>query len=173
VSVTVEVRVGVLAVPKPEEDVEDDLDTVPNPEKEEEAPPNNPVDPNTDGFWSVMFVAEDDVLPKAGVAKEKLLPNRGLLVLLLLLVLVLLVVVGCLAASRANGFWVMPKESVGLDVVSFTESPVTAVAVAVAAVSVSVLSSDASTAEDEAPFSLDATATATASVDRARSNTPL
>ena len=131
-SVTVAVRVGVLAVPKPEEDVEEDLDTVPNPEKEEEAPPNNPVDPNTDGFWSVMFVAEDDVLPKAGVAKEKLLPNRGLLVLLLVLVLLLLV--GCLAASRANGFWVMPKESVGLDVVSFTESPVTAVAVAVTAV---------------------------------------
>eukprot|EP00978_Attheya_sp_CCMP212_P005041 scaffold11142_cov37-Attheya_sp.AAC.4 len=85
-------RVGVLLVPNPEDDV-DDLETVPNPENEEEAPPN-PVDPKTDG-----------------VAKEKLLPKRGLLA------------VGveeedsdvCLLASMANGFWVMPKESVGLD----------------------------------------------------------
>jgi hypothetical protein len=85
VAVAVElVVVVVILVPNPEEDV-DALETVPNPEKEDEAPPN-PVDPKTDGFVSV--VVEDDVavLPKAGVAKEKLLPNRGLLAVAVLVV---------------------------------------------------------------------------------------
>eukprot|EP00978_Attheya_sp_CCMP212_P041132 scaffold232027_cov81-Attheya_sp.AAC.1 len=39
VALVVVVVVGVLLVPNPEDNV-DDLETVPNPEKEEEAPPN-------------------------------------------------------------------------------------------------------------------------------------
>jgi hypothetical protein len=48
VAVTLVVVMGVILVPNPDDDV-DDLETVPNTEKEEEAPPN-PVDPKTDGF---------------------------------------------------------------------------------------------------------------------------